>query len=300
MEPRVTVIIPTTAVSERRDYLARSIDSVLTQTSVNVSALIVANGGRCDDALLSKLSRTKNVTVIRFTEESLPVALRTGRKYVETPFFGELDDDDVLLPRGLDNLSAGFRRDPEAHVIVGNGYLRRDGFSDIESMTDIDLLRANPLRALLQRNWLYPGGALFRSDAVSERDFSHIAKYYEWTYLAVVLCLTHKVSFVSSPVFIHHIGLPLSMDVSREALFGRIEALRTILSLPMPSDIRRGFRRKLGAQFHGCSAACLDERRNLGAAFTHHLSSLTYPGGWRYLSYTRHLLYAALTDPLRL
>jgi glycosyltransferase involved in cell wall biosynthesis len=295
MDPRITVIIPTTAAPERRDYLSRSIDSVLTQTGVDVRVLLIANGDRCDDALLASLRENERVTVVRISEGSLPLALKTGRKYVETPFFAELDDDDLLLPQGLHNLSLGFHRHPDADVIVGNGYLRCEGSADIEINTDAELLRRDPLRALLQQQWLSPGGALFRSSEVSQTDFSNIAQYYEWTYLAAFLCLNHKLSFISSPVFVHHKGLPFSIDMSRKALFGRPKALKEILSLPLPSDVKRGFLRKLGGQYHDCSTRCLQERKQI-KAITFHLISLTYPGGWRYLSYSRHLLSAALSS----
>lgn len=295
MDARITVIIPTTAVSERRDYLRRAIDSVLKQSDVEVRALVIANGKRCDDAVLRELAGTKRIEVKRLAEENLPNALKFGRECVDTPYFSELDDDDLLLPQGLYDLSCAFLRDPEAHVIIGNALIRREGFDDIRIFDDIELLRTNPLGALLDKNWMVPGAALFRSEMVSAADFANIPKYLEWTYVAAMLCLKHKVSFIPRPVVAHYLGYPFSTDASREALFGRIDALRTILGLPLPADIERGFRRKLSAAYHQCSVAYLDERKYL-SALTCHINSLNCAGGWRYLSYTRRVFTGPLTN----
>lgn len=293
MDFPITVIVPTTGESERRHYLQRSIDSIFSQAGVDVRVLVVVNGGQWDEPLLSELETNPRIELVRLPEKSLPVALRIGRRYVKTPYFSELDDDDLLLPGGLQALAIALLKNPSADVAVGNGYVRWEGTDDVPVITDFNALRADPLRALLDKLWLYPGGAIFRTQSVTEKEFSRIVTYYEWTSLAASLCLTHRFTFVPTSVFVHHRGHPSSMDLSREALFGRIGALQAIIALPLPSDIRRGFRGKLGGQFHHCSAACLKEGRILHA-LAYHLASLTYPRGWRYFCYSRRLIYAML------
>lgn len=289
MPTPVTIIIPTTAAPERRDYLLRSIDSTLTQADADVSVLVVANGDRTDVALLSRLDAMPGVTIVREPVASLPRALEIGRRHVETPLFGEIDDDDVFLPSALRVLQDALAQDPDADAVIGNALLRQDGAPDITSIPDVEQVQRDPFRALLRANWMVPGSALYRADRVPPAAFANIPRFLEWTYLATLLCLDHAVSFVAEPVVVHHLGHPFSIDASREAPYGRVTALNEILGLSLPRDIRRLFRRKLAAAFHHCSSLCLEERE-MGRALGFHLGSLCYPGGWRYLPYSRYLL----------
>jgi len=289
MNTRITVMIPTTATRRRRDFLHRSIESALTQSGVCVSVLVIANGSQCDEDLLSEVGRTAGVTVIREPVASLPRALEIGRNNINTSLFGEIDDDDLFLPSALRALLDGFGQNADADVVVGNSVLRHNGAADNFSIADIEQVRDDPLGALLQSNWLVPGTALFRSDRISPAAFAGIPKFLEWTFLAAVLCLNHKVAFVPDTVVVHHVGLPFSMDNSAEAPFGKIEGLQKILALPLTEEARRGFRRKLASAYHHCSSLCLNSRKFV-AALGFHVKSLVHPGGWRYFSYARHLL----------
>jgi glycosyltransferase involved in cell wall biosynthesis len=267
----ITIMIPTTATRRRRDFLQRSIDSALTQSGVCVSVLVIANGNQCDENLLSELGRTPGVTVIREPVASLPRALEIGRNNIDTPMFGEIDDDDQFLPSALRALLDGFGQNTDADVVVGKAVLRHNHAADTMSI------------------WLVPGSGLFRSDRVPPTVFVGIPKFLEWTFLATALCLNHKIAFVPDTVVVHHVGLPFSMDTSAEMPFGRIEGLQKILTLPLPEEIRCGFRRKLASTYHHCSNLCLN-KREFAAALGLHINSLIHPGGWRYFPYARHLL----------
>jgi glycosyltransferase involved in cell wall biosynthesis len=285
----ITIMIPTTAKRRRRDFLQRSIDSALTQSGVCVSVLVIANGNQCDENLLSELGRTPGVTVIREPVASLPRALEIGRNNIDTPMFGEIDDDDQFLPSALRALLDGFGQNTDADVVVGKAVLRHNHAADTMSIADIEQVRDDPLEALLRSNWLVPGSGLFRSDRVPPTVFVGIPKFLEWTFLAAVLCLNHKIAFVPDAVVVHHVGLPFSMDTSAEMPFERIEGIKKILSLPLPEETRCGFRRKLASAYHHCSDLCLN-KREFAAALGLHINSLIHPGGWRYLPYTRQLL----------
>lgn len=287
----ITIMIPTTATRRRRDFLQRSIDSALTQRGVSVSVLVIANGSKCDENLLSEIGRRTGVTVIHEPVASLPRALEIGRNHIDTPIFGEIDDDDQFLPSALRALLDGFGQSVDADVVVGNAVLRQNGGGDTFSIADIKQVRDDPLEALLLSNWLVPGTALFRSNRVSPASFVGIPKFLEWTYLATVLCINNRIAFIPDTVVVHHVGLPFSMDSSAEVPFGRIEGLRKIIALPLPKKTKRGFRRKLSSAYHGCSNRCLNERE-FAAALGFHFRSLFNPGGWRYIPYTRRLLEA--------
>ena len=289
----ITVIIPTTAAPERHDFIRRAIESVLTQQGVEVGVLLVANGACCDEAFLDTLRATPGLTILRRAKGSLPLALMAGRDAVETPFFGELDDDDIVLPGGLRRLLDSLVQNPEADWAVGNAIVRCPQGTDRQSLRDLDAIRADPLRAMMQSNWLLPGSALFRTDRVPTGIFADMPKYLEWTYLAIALTLRQAPIFLTEPVTVHHIGLSHSIDLSREATFGRVAAFKQLIAMPLPQTVNRPLKGKLGALHHSCSMEHLQDGE-IRQAWSCHLKSLLYPGGLAYLSFTRYLLRGAL------
>jgi hypothetical protein len=59
----------------------------------------------------------------------------------------------------------------------------------------------------------------------------------------------------------------------------------------LPGDVRETIRGRIGEACHDVSDVCLRERRWFDA-WRWHLRSLCQRRGWRYLAYTRYLLFA--------
>ena len=87
----VSVIIPTTASSERGALLRRAIRSVVDEGALPI---VVVNGSRFDPRLRQDLAATASIKCLYREEGSLPAALLEGRNSVTTEFFAVLDDDD--------------------------------------------------------------------------------------------------------------------------------------------------------------------------------------------------------------
>lgn len=289
----ITVIIPTTAAPERHRFIRRAVESVLDQNGVEADVLLVANGARRDEAFLKSLEGTPRLTIMRRAEGSLPLALKAGREAITTPFFSELDDDDIILPDGLRRLLDSLVENPKADWAVGNTIVRCPKGRDNNSLHDLAAIRADPLQALMRSNWLLPGSALFRTARVPASIFADMPKYLEWTYLGVALCLRGAPVFLPEPVTVHHVGLSHSIDLSREATFGRVAAFKQLIAMPLPSPVTRHFKGRLGALHHSCSMEHLRDG-DVRQAWVCHLRSLLHPGGWAYLSFTRYLLRGAL------
>ena len=286
----VAVIIPTLATAERAPYLLRAIESVTTQAGVRGVPLVVANGPGADPGLLAGLAQRLDVILHRQAPASLPAAIQTGRRLVTTRCFGGLDDDDLLLPGALAErlmrLDAGDRPD----AVVSNGILR-DRAGDRIAIADVERVRRDPLRALLECNWMLPGGALFRTESITPDVLSAMPKHLESTFLGLVLASRFRIAFLADPTVVHHTDLPFSIDRSPECRIGRPGALRSLLSLPLPNDVRQTLRERIGATCHEVSEYHWREGRWL-AAWRWHLRSLAAPRGLRYVGYTRHLLLA--------
>lgn len=286
----VTVIIPTLALAERSESIFRAIESVIEQDGVIAVPLLAINGSRRDPGLVARLRADNRLRIVEWEGAGIPGALEAGRRAVETPFFSALDDDDFLLPGALAARIHALTEHPEYDAIVTNGY-RRNGTSDILHVPDGAAVHQDPLAQLLHANWLLPGSWLCRTSAAGLELFSAMPRYRECTYLAVRFAITGRMMFLDQPTVVWHTGRDGTESSSRYFHLSEADAMLRILELPLPPTFRAGLRRKLSAACH----AIADIHRTEGAigqAWSWHLRSLWYPGGYRYTLYTRRLLAA--------
>ena len=289
----VTVIVPSRGRAERLDALHRAIESIATQRDVCAIPLVVLNGSSVGSRVEAALRADQRVRVVTRRESGLPGAYVAGRLAVETRWFATLDDDDLLLPGALARRVEELERRPDHAVVVTNGY-RRDGGQDVLNIQPPLDVAADPLRALLRRNWLLPGSWLCRSALVGPSLFEGMPPYLECTFLAARFATELRMVWIDEPTVVYHVGTPLAVTRSREHILGQMDGLRAILALPLPDDVRRALRRRMAAAYH--HAADSEWRAGaLRAAWRWHAASLREPGGWRHITFTRHLLRTMLT-----
>src|SRR6185295_1279548 len=99
--------------------------------------------------------RSCAVELVRLEAADFPAALRAGRVRVRSPYFAELDDDDELLPGALATRVAAMEAHPDVDVVVTRGYVDHQGRREL-NLRDLEGLQADPLRSLLDQNWLAP------------------------------------------------------------------------------------------------------------------------------------------------
>lgn len=284
----IAVILPTTATATRLDCLNRAIESALSQQDVKVDLIVVANGPQCDWEILNGLEKRSDLRLVYTEEASYPGALRLGRDLVDAPFFAEIDDDDEFLPMALATRLHHMERDPSIDVVVTNGILRRGG-RDLVGIRDIGACRVDPLRRLMDDMWLVPCAAFYRSATVTRDFFQTIPPAMEWTYIGTLLSLTKKILFVDVPTFVYNRDTDGSLSRSKSYLLSTPDALARLLELDLPADVRRLVKQKHVQSLHAASTVELRDG-NRSEAWKWHLRSLTHPYGWRYLTYTRHLV----------
>src|SRR5437868_5008226 len=103
-------------------------------------------------------------------------------------------------------------------------------------------VNADPVRALLRSNWLLPGSWLCRSDAVGVSLFEGMPRFLECTWLALRFALEHRMLWLDEPTVVYRVGSPAAESLSPEYLSGQMDALRRLLSLRLPDDVRRALR----------------------------------------------------------
>jgi glycosyltransferase involved in cell wall biosynthesis len=289
--PDITVVIPTRAMPERIPLLQRAVASVLEQQEVAPRVIVIVNGARDDLGVRQALGVDPRVTVLVKHDADLPAALRAGAQAVETPWFATLDDDDLLLPGALKVRHSALERHPDRLIVVTNG-IRRAMDGDHVHVQDSREIAADPLRALLRRNWLLPGSWLCRVTPETRTLFDGMPRYLECTYLGIRFAAFGMI-WIDTPTMVYHVGTPFSESQSRAYVEGQGEALRRILDLELPPYARRALRRRITAAHHRSANQAL-RAGSVPDAWRWHLATLQGPGGWRYLPFMRHILSAYL------
>ena len=290
--PAVTIIVPTRALRERSESLAAAMESILSQDGVRAVPLVVLDRTTGSAEVESALRLDPRIRLLQIDAVDIPAKLRAGRAEVTTPFFGTLDDDDFLLPGGLARRLEVFCRHPDCTVVVSNGYLRLPSGDTVLVPPDANVA-ADPLRAMVRANWCLPGSWLARTDRVSAALFDGMPRNLENTFLALRFATEHRMQWLDEPTVTHVMGSPAAMSMSREFVLGQADALRRIIRLALPREIRSEYRRRIATAYH--AAADHDYYAgHLADAWRWHNASLRSPGGWRYLPFTLHLMRASL------
>ena len=271
--------------------LLAAIESVLSQEGVHAIPLVVLNGRAFAAGLESELRADSRLRVIERADANLPGALLAGRGQVETPWFGTLDDDDILLPGALATRVAALDSRPDRDVVVTNSFTERGAHRWLSNPSDFDVA-SDPLRALMRRNWLSPGSWLARSAAVGEELFDRMPRYGECTYLAVRFASEYRMQWLAQPTVVYRVGSPRAESLSPQYVHGQADVLRCLLELKLPDDVRLVLRSRIPKALH--HAAEIEWRHgDIGLAWQSHLASLAAPGGWRHIAFTRHLVRAS-------
>ena len=179
-------------------------------------------------------------------------ALAAGRRMVDTALFAQLDDDDELLPAALALRAERMRQTDCPDAVVTNGIIRQD-LTDTASIPDVGEVERKPLQALMDRNWLLPGATMFRTAAVTAEVFVAMPRYLEWTYMALVLVLRHRIAFLPEAAIVHHVGHAFSVNDSRECVLGRPRAFDPLLAIGLPAAVRRRLKMKRSATWHAAA-----------------------------------------------
>ena len=294
MSAVLTIIIPSVCTQARHASLLRAIAGALGSAPVDMATvLIVANGPGVVDEIVQELAGLPRVCVLHREEGSLPKAQLAGRGSVVTPFFAFLDDDDELLPGASTWRLEALAANPTADLCITNGW--REVSGQLEPMhPSLQGVEADPLRALLARNWLASSAAMFRTATVGLTFFEEPQPYAEWTWLAYRLLLAGKrVAVVDRPGYVIH-DTPGSLSKSGAYFSSYVGLFDRMLTCNPPVWVRDVLLHKRCAALHDLAGQSLDECQ-VAKGWSYHRASL-FPirHGWPYLAFSRKFATAAL------
>ena len=288
--PRITVIIATTLERSRLESLRRALNSVLATSSGDVLPLLVVNGQQFEQRALDDYQSRDDVKVIYLEEANFAKARLNGRLAVETEYFSFLDDDDEYLPGAIQLRLQLLEETPEADCVVTNGHYLSESTREVAKQ-DLHNYEAEPLIALATTNWLGSCAGTFRTASVSEDYFPIESRYMEWTATAFLLANDRKIKILFTNEYTFQVNdSEGSLSKSPTYHLAESEVLQWLINRPMTHLARKAWQQKLSRSLHALANVQLKEGRKMDA-WKAHMRSLLLPGGYRYLSFTRHLLF---------
>ena len=287
----VDVIVRTRADSARSQQLFRALDSIHDQRGITAWPIVVVNGERYDKAVFRMLENRADVLLHYQQPASAGLAKNIGRSKVTAPYFCFLDDDDYFIKDSLLQPLTWLDTHPACDVVVTNGYSVRDGKAENELTHQANHV-ASPALSFLDENWLDPGAGFFRTQSINATLFDTLEDHHEWGYLAFSLCRKGKqLHFMDVPTVMYSadtFGSLSKIWAHREA---ELKFLRFIHdNAGADRLLRRKAERKYRNALHIMAWEYL-KRGQPGRAWRYHLASLRPPYTFKYLMFSRKLLW---------
>ena len=271
--------------------LRRAILSCLAQDAA-IEVIVVANGPRvCANTLAD--AQELGVKLLHLPVGNVSLARYAGVKAAEGDFFCFLDDDDELLPRSISARLNAF--DPEFDIVVSNGIDRTpDGhLAPSTPASVIEKIDQDLIGSFLAHNWFASAAALFRTRTVPRDSFNIEAQHFEWTILFFDLALGgYRFRYIDFPGFLRYEDNPASASKTIQYALAHPEAIRSIIRKHCNSGLEANHREQLHAKLlraYNTTAQILLAQQDISSAWLAHLNCVRL-GGWKYLSFTRHLL----------
>lgn len=260
----------------------------------------MVNGPWFDPETLASCERRPGVRVVRIPTPGISGARLEGRRQVRTPYFLMLDDDDELHPNAIRALIDVLKASTASvGVALGDAFNTGRG-TRYGFVPSIERIESNSLDALMHQNWLILQATLFRSSRVGPDFFDIQTVSNECTLIAFKLALAGVgVKVLDQAVATIHYSPEVPSESKTEHFITREpEALAQVLAWNVPKETARALKRKIGAAQH-FNAEWFLRRGKLSRAWVAHWASLSSPGGWRYLAFTRRLIGRSLLKPLQ-
>jgi glycosyltransferase involved in cell wall biosynthesis len=167
MEPQISVLM---SCFNAEQWLAESLQSVLTQTHQNFEFIIVDDGSSDGTARIIRdyAAQDYRIKPIFKHNTGLPDSLNVGLAQAQAPWIARLDADDIAEPTRLAEQLEFVRTHPQV-VLVGTAFTEIDGQGDIIAVhhmpTANHQIKANLVRG---RHYLIHSSTLYSRDAVNK------------------------------------------------------------------------------------------------------------------------------------
>lgn len=285
-KPTISVIVPTTCDARRTDLIYRAVGSVLTQGGIDIELILVVNGSRVDETLLTQLS-TLALKVLRLSEGNVSKARYRGLQASTGEFFSFLDDDDEFLPGAMVHRFGLFGDGVDC--VVTNGWERTNEDRPLVTDRVASLANQAPDHAFLIQNWFASPGSMFRKSSLDISIFNIEHKFFEWSLLFFRLLSASKtIRYDNAITYRKWEDNPTSASRTMKYKLANADFLGELCEMNLRPEIIAELRKKYQTALNSKSLLHLSLGQRL-EAWRAHLQCVK-AGGWRYLPFTRKLL----------
>jgi len=290
----IDIVVRTLADTGRSKLLFRALDSIQNQAGITVRPIVVVNGQRFDRKVIQALENRQGIKLHYQQKASASLALDAGRRLVTAPYFAFLDDDDALIEGALLKPLTWLVANPQCDVLITNRYIIKEGHQVIE-VTHLTGHASQPALSLLDENWLSPGASFFRTQSIPSALVSVNWDYQEWTHIAFRLCAEKKsLHFMDVPTAIYYDtanSMSKTMEM-QEAALKLLQLMRHEHSVDL--QVRQRAEHKYRNTLHTLAFSYWKLGR-YGRAWCYHLACMRPPHTFKYLLFTRKMLWPRYT-----
>jgi glycosyltransferase involved in cell wall biosynthesis len=206
-DPQVSIVM---AVHNLEDFIAETIESVLTQTLQSFELIVVLDSSTDATATIARgYCADPRVQVIEVAARAVSIGRNTGLRRSTAPYVLFLDGDDLLIPTALATFTEAFMAAPDAVAVVAAHHK----IDENGNMLPGEDARSRPpfpgsdaLRHLLERNTITNGGTIcIRADvarAVGGYDVA-LREREDWDFWCRLACKGRFVSLGQAPTLLY-------------------------------------------------------------------------------------------------
>ena len=207
MSKKVSVIM--SVYNEREDWLRKSIESILSQTYINIEFIIVLDNPANDQLEQIILEYGKKDERIRFLKNyeniGLVASLNQALEYAVGDYIARMDADDISLPKRLETQVAYIERTGADLVATTMKFIDEAdnviGYSGCYGKTSESCVASLKIRNILPHpTWLYKREML---KVIGNYHQVQNAEYYEW--LCRAACAGYKLQCIEDILFSYRI-----------------------------------------------------------------------------------------------
>jgi len=286
----IDIVVRSLADAVRSKLLFRALDSIQNQAGINARPIVVVNGQRFDNRVIQALENNQGIKLHIQQEASAGLALDAGRLLVTAPYFAFLDDDDVFIGGALQEPLIWLENHSQCDVLITNKYIVKDDKKILE-MPNLKDYAIDPALSLMDESWLTAGNGIFRTCSINSALLSVNRDNQEWTHIAFRLCVEGKhLHFMDVPTAIYY-DTPGSLSKGlkhQEAALDLLQLIRHEYRADI--QVRKRAEHKYRNTLHVLATSYWKHGR-YGRAWRYHLASMRPPHTFKYLLFTRKMLW---------
>lgn len=223
----ISVVVPVYNASE---FLARCLESILTQTFTDWQLILVDDGSRDNSLHIMQeyAEKDSRIKVFHKANEGVSIARQYGLDRVDTPYFIFCDADDYVECDYLEKLYNAIEKENSDLAICA--YWEEYSDHQVLMYTPKSSMAGLIHNFLNDKVWGVTWNKLYKTSVVREHNIRFIPHLQMWEDLAFTIdyCLdAHSVSFVHKPLY-HYIQTSMSSITKNEDLAKKLDRVTAI------------------------------------------------------------------------